>query len=108
MEEADQLCTRIGQCHYYGDNECITLSLSVGIMNYGKLRCLGSQNRLKTKYGVGYQLQLNCLPQKIEGCCKPTDVYIICYHDNRGESLHECQIARCSSFGNLQWYSVAI
>ncbi|XP_065901246.1 ABC transporter A family member 9-like isoform X2 [Dysidea avara] len=48
MEEADHLCTRIG------------------IMNYGKLRCLGSQNRLKTKFGIGYQLQINCPPSKVE------------------------------------------
>ena len=69
MEEADQLCTRIGQCHYYGDNECITLSLSVGIMNYGKLRCLGPQNKLKDRYGLGYQLHINFYPGRLYGGC---------------------------------------
>jgi ABC-type multidrug transport system ATPase subunit len=42
MEEADHLCTRIG------------------IMNYGRLRCLGTQTRLKAKFGSGYQLQFHC------------------------------------------------
>ncbi|XP_065901227.1 ABC transporter A family member 9-like isoform X2 [Dysidea avara] len=42
MEEADHLCTRIG------------------IMNYGKLCCLGSQNKLKARFGSGYQLHINC------------------------------------------------
>ena len=44
MEEADHLCTRIG------------------IMNYGRLRCLGTQNRLKTRFGSGYQLTFQCAP----------------------------------------------
>jgi ABC-type multidrug transport system ATPase subunit len=47
MEEADHLCTRIG------------------IMHYGKLRCLGSQNRLKTKFGSGYQLQFDSRKGKV-------------------------------------------
>ena len=29
-------------------------------MNYGKLRCLGTQTRLKAKFGSGYQLQFHC------------------------------------------------
>ena len=29
-------------------------------MNYGRLRCLGTQTRLKAKFGTGYQLQLHC------------------------------------------------
>ena len=45
----------------------VVLSYCIGIMNYGKLRCLGSQNRLKTKFGIGYQLQINCPPSKVEG-----------------------------------------
>ena len=44
MEEADYLCTRIG------------------IMNFGKLRCLGTQTRLKTRFGTGYKLTFNCAP----------------------------------------------
>ena len=42
MEEADHLCTRIG------------------IMNFGRLRLLGTQNRLLAKFGTGYQLAFNC------------------------------------------------
>ena len=47
MEEADHLCTRIG------------------IMNFGRLRCLGTQNRLKSKFGTGYQLAFNCAPGRV-------------------------------------------
>lgn len=42
MEEADVLCTRIG------------------IITEGRLRCLGTQTRLKAKYGSGYHLYINC------------------------------------------------
>ena len=42
MEEADILCTRIG------------------IVNNGVLSCIGSQNRLKSQYGGGYHLFINC------------------------------------------------
>ncbi len=48
MEEADQLCTRIG------------------IMNFGKLRCLGTPTRLKARFGTGYQLTFNCAPGHVE------------------------------------------
>jgi len=41
MEEADILCTRIG------------------IMAHGALQCLGSNIRLKNKYGEGYSLKVN-------------------------------------------------
>ena len=40
MEEADALCTR------------------VGIMVKGELRCLGSTQHLKNKYGGGYVLEI--------------------------------------------------
>lgn len=42
MEEADVLCNRIG------------------IVNNGVMTCLGNQNRLKTLYGGGYHLTINC------------------------------------------------
>ena len=42
MEEADVLCNRIG------------------IVNNGVMTCLGTQNRLKTLYGGGYHLIINC------------------------------------------------
>lgn len=42
MEEADVLCNRIG------------------IVHNGVLRCIGSQNRLKSQYGGGYHLFINC------------------------------------------------
>ena len=42
MEEADVLCHRIG------------------IVNEGALRCVGPQQRLKSLYGGGYRLFINC------------------------------------------------
>ena len=42
MQEADVLCNRIG------------------IVNNGILRCVGTQVRLKTLYGGGYHLFVNC------------------------------------------------
>jgi len=41
MEEADVLCTRIG------------------IVSKGKLKCIGSQQHLKKKYGKGYKIQFS-------------------------------------------------
>ena len=46
MEEADVLCNRIG------------------IVDKGVLRCVGTQTRLKTLYGGGYHLYINCHTQK--------------------------------------------
>ena len=54
MEEADHLCTRIG------------------IMNFGHLRCLGTQSRLKSKFGTGYQLAFNCAP----GCVSDVEQFV--------------------------------
>jgi ABC-type multidrug transport system ATPase subunit len=42
MEEADVLCNRIG------------------IVSQGILRCVAPQVRLKSLYGGGYHLQINC------------------------------------------------
>ena len=35
-----------------------------GIMNFGRLCCLGTQTRLKTRFGTGYELQFHCVPGK--------------------------------------------
>jgi len=48
MEEADILCTKIG------------------IMSRGNLRCLGSNVRLKNKFGEGYSLKVNFEPENEE------------------------------------------
>lgn len=48
MEEAEALCTRIG------------------IMAKGQLRCIGSAQHLKAKYGKGYTLTVNSLPSASE------------------------------------------
>ena len=46
MEEADVLCNRIA------------------IINQGIMRCVAPQTRLKTLYGSGYHLQINCVKQR--------------------------------------------
>jgi ABC-type multidrug transport system ATPase subunit len=48
MEEADVLCNRIG------------------IVNNGVMTCVGTQNRLKTLYGGGYHLTINCKMSGVE------------------------------------------
>ena len=59
MEEADALCSRVGimvkVCNYlYMFKIKITYTLTKG-----ELRCLGSTQHLKNKYGAGYQLEVN-------------------------------------------------
>ena len=34
-------------------------------MNFGRLRCLGTQTRLKARFGTGYQLQFQCAFGKV-------------------------------------------
>lgn len=40
-------------------DECEALCPRIGIMANGKLRCLGSAQHLKSKFGQGYQVELN-------------------------------------------------
>ena len=47
----------------------VVLSYCIGIMNYGKLCCLGSQNKLKARFGSGYQLHINCYSGRSSGGC---------------------------------------
>jgi len=48
MEEADALCSKIG------------------IMTSGKLRCVGSPQHLKSKFGTGYNLELKCASETVD------------------------------------------
>jgi len=45
--------------------ECEALCGRIGIMVSGRLRCLGSAQHLKQRFGKGYQLELNCLIEKV-------------------------------------------
>eukprot|EP00808_Paulinella_micropora_P015761 g60953.t1 len=54
MEEAEALCTRLG------------------IMVGGRLRCLGSPQHLKSRYGAGYQIDINVL----EGRQESVDIWL--------------------------------
>jgi len=49
MEECEALCTRIG------------------IMRCGRMRCLGSQQHLKSRFGTEYKLEVRCAEQTAEG-----------------------------------------
>jgi len=46
--------------------ECEALCGRIGIMVSGRLRCLGSAQHLKHRFGKGYQLELNCPADRIE------------------------------------------
>ena len=48
MEEAEALCSRLG------------------VISEGYLRCLGSGVHLKSKYGTGYTIDINCIPTSME------------------------------------------
>ena len=58
MEEADVLCTRIGFSNYY------KFVFDLGIINDGILRCVAPQVRLKSLYGGGYHIYINCFKEK--------------------------------------------
>ena len=62
---------------------CLSVSLFLfqGIMNYGRLRCLGSPLHLKAKFGWGYQLQFHCSP----GCVQEVERYV---HTNLQFATH--------------------
>lgn len=51
--------------------ECEALCKTIGIMANGRLRCLGSAQRLKSKFGKGYQVEL-----KVALVCKDDEDYI--------------------------------
>ena len=38
----------------------LTFSFFSGIMNFGRLCCIGSQSHLKNKFGTGYELKFHC------------------------------------------------
>jgi ATP-binding cassette, subfamily A (ABC1), member 3 len=40
--------------------ECEALCRRIGIMANGRLRCLGSAQHLKSKFGTGYQIEMKC------------------------------------------------
>jgi hypothetical protein len=60
MEEADVLCTRIGTFYSF----FYLFFLPSGIMTNGTLRCIGTQLHLKSIYGGGYHLFVNCYQEK--------------------------------------------
>jgi len=45
--------------------ECLALCHRIGIMVQGNLRCLGSAQRLQSRFGNGYELDVNIMQDKI-------------------------------------------
>jgi len=45
--------------------ECLALCHRIGIMVQGNLRCLGTAQRLQSRFGNGYELDLNIAEEKI-------------------------------------------
>jgi len=50
MEEVEALCTR------------------VGVMVSGRMKCLGSPQHLKSRFGMGYQIEIRCLAARAQDC----------------------------------------
>ena len=57
-----KIATRDGKCAVilttHSMEECEALCSRIGIMVGGRFRCLGSAQRLKNKFGLGYQLEM--------------------------------------------------
>jgi len=45
--------------------ECLALCHRIGIMVQGNLRCLGSAQRLQSRFGNGYELNVNVQQEKV-------------------------------------------
>ena len=50
MEEVEALCTRMG------------------VMVSGRMQCIGSAQHLKSRFGMGYQVEVRCSPSRIQDC----------------------------------------
>ena len=50
MEEVEALCTR------------------VGVMVSGRMKCIGSPQHLKSRFGMGYQIEIRCLTSRAQDC----------------------------------------
>lgn len=46
--------------------ECEALCHRVGVISAGRLRCLGGLQRLKSRFGGGYVLELKCAPGRVD------------------------------------------
>jgi len=64
------ISTKKGECSIvlttHSMEECEALCTRIGIMVDGRLRCLGSAQHLKSRYGNGYQLEVNMKNTSVE------------------------------------------
>jgi len=70
--------------------ECEALCNRVGIMVNGQLRCIGTAQHLKSRYGKGYQLDLTLTQQTVNGD-----------ESEKAETLEKLQNALAKSFGTI-------
>lgn len=66
-----ELCSLILTTHSM--EECEALCTRIGIMVGGTLRCLGSAQRLRSKYGHGYQIEIGMVlpsPEEVQQQCR--------------------------------------
>lgn len=80
MEEAEALCTRIG------------------IMAKGELKCIGSAQHLKSKYGKGYTLTVNLNPSSNEILQQERLISFIKSHLSRDQAILLSSINRTQKF----------
>ena len=69
-------------CLFYLQEECEALCSRIAILVLGSLKCIGSAQQLKSKYGSGYQVDVSLLEEKAVPagsgglmCC----IYIVTY-----------------------------
>eukprot|EP01116_Phalansterium_solitarium_P019773 TRINITY_DN564_c0_g2_i1.p1 TRINITY_DN564_c0_g2~~TRINITY_DN564_c0_g2_i1.p1 ORF type:complete len:1819 (+),score=747.59 TRINITY_DN564_c0_g2_i1:87-5543(+) len=60
LERAKQTRALVLTTHQMDEAEL--LSTRIGVLAHGELRCLGNQQHLKNKFGLGYNLQVNFKP----------------------------------------------
>lgn len=66
MEEAEVLCSRIGSLFFLTSSPFLASPLSpllpllilIGIMSRGSLKCIGTPQHLKSRFGQGYKIDI--------------------------------------------------
>ncbi len=69
----------------------------LGIMNFGRLCCVGSQSHLKNKFGTGYELKFHCA----SGRAANVERFV---QTNLKEAVHIETYAGLCTFTHIQYY----
>lgn len=71
-------------------DECEALCPRIGIMANGRLRCLGSAQHLKSKFGQGYQVELNVkIVEADDDDCKEVNDKLVAFQERSSYSEAE-------------------